>query len=150
MKQAMLKERMELLAIGEAMQWPRMGYGRTPEGGKLAIRPGKSGWEKFVQKPAKSGTPGLLTALRIARTLHGYGIKPYDPRPTLASILPIGLSAQIDKALTLEAGETASIGLVLLDAPIDDDPMVKPKRSSAAIRQQRWRERQKEKALSQS
>jgi len=142
MKQAMFKERMELLAIGEAMQWPRMGYGRTPEGGKLAIKPGKSGWEKFVAKAAKSGTPGLLTALRIARTLHGYGIKPYDPRPQVAEMPPAVLPPF--PGIAYQPGVTVA-PIIALDDPIDDDPMVKPKRSSAAIRQARWRERQKEK-----
>jgi hypothetical protein len=134
--QSLLKERMELLAIGEAMDWPRLGYGRTPEGGKLAIKPGKAGWEKFVKKPMRAGVPGVLTALRIARTLHNYGIKPYDPRPKVENVSPPSHVIKLDDPVP----EVIHVDTVIAAR----DEMVKPKRSSAAMRQARWRQRQKE------
>jgi hypothetical protein len=147
MKQQMLKERMELLAIGEAMSWPRMGYGRTPEGGKLAIKAGKSGWEKFVAKPARAGTPGLLTALRIARTLHDYGIKPYDPRAVVA-VTPVVETPKAETPVVDLVGDDllAAFDRVAPSLSIrqqSGEEMVKPKRSSAAIRQARWRANKK-------
>lgn len=144
MNQSFLKERMELLAIGEAMDWPRLGYGRTPEGGKLAIKPGKAGWEKFVKKPMRAGVPGLLTALRIARTLHNYGIKPYDPRVVDRTGSSEVQEQRLVKPKDAERDRARPVpSVVRLDDPPDE--MVKPKRSSAAIRQARWRARQKEK-----
>lgn len=138
MKQQFLKERMELLGIGEAWGWPRLPYGRTVEGERLAIRAGKANWEKFVTKSARAGVPGLLTALKNARTLHNYGIKPYDPRTIAAAVTATTPAAIVTVNAPL-------VPVIALDDSLDEpEAMVKPKRSANALRQARWRARRKQ------
>jgi len=76
MKQEMLKERVELLAIGEALGWPRLGIGHPINGKKQSIRAGQEGWERFA---AQAHTSRIPAALRIGRVLRDNGVQPFHP-----------------------------------------------------------------------
>jgi hypothetical protein len=132
----MLRERVELLAIGEAIGYPRLGIGHR-DGKKLAIRAGQSEWEKFC---GHAHTTRIPAALRIGRILRDNHVTPYNPRtePRVTAINGNVLTVTRGEPDTSEAVPVVVIGL---DDPIDE--MVKPRRSSAAVRQARWRERQK-------
>lgn len=72
-----LKERMELLEIGEALGYPRLGYGRSTKiPHDKRIPAGQPGWEKFC---AHAHVNRILPSLRIARVLHQNGIAKYHP-----------------------------------------------------------------------
>ena len=140
----MLKERVELLAIGEAIGYPRLGIGHR-DGKKLAIKAGQPGWEQFC---GHAHTTRIPAALRIGRILRDNGVMPYNPRETPREVEVSGNQVKAysteevpfpDGTATRHIVRTHTV--VALDDPIDE--MVKPKRSSAAIRQQRWREKQK-------
>lgn len=137
MKQEMLKERVELLAIGEAIGYPRLGIGHNTDGKRLAIRAGQPEWEKFC---GHAHTTRIPAALRIGRILRDNHVTPYNPR---RSEVPVVTPQEEDME---EPQPEMTVGLDLVEAFFDPKPpekMVKPKRSSAAIRQQRWRDKQK-------
>jgi hypothetical protein len=76
-KQEALKERVELLEIGEALGYPRLGYGRSTKiPHDKRIPAGKDGWEKFT---AHAHVTRLLPALRIGRVLRDNGVVPFHP-----------------------------------------------------------------------
>lgn len=135
MRKELLKERLELLTLGEEMGYPRLGYGRGPQQQRLAIPRGQRNWERFCRfQPAKRGELGLLTALRVAR-IKGLGVR-----------LPMVENAASAVTATTPAGIitiTVPPSVIRLDDPLEDDPLVKPKRSAAAIRQARWRQNRK-------
>jgi len=132
MKKEMLKERIELLAIGEAIGYPRLGIGRS-NGRKLSIRAGQSNWEQFC---GHAHTTRIPAALRIGRILRDNGIKPYNPAASQTILLPVTVTAS-----TSEATYTVAQPVIVLDDPIEE--MVRPKKSAAALRQARWREKHK-------
>ena len=138
MKQQMLRERVELLEIGEALGFPRLGIGHS-NGRKWSIRAGQSEWEKFC---GHAHTTRIPAALRIGRVLRDNGVTPYNPRNEASA------AVNVTHAVTETSRMPIALPLrvVALDDPIDE--MVKPKRSKAAIRQARWRE--KRRASSQS
>jgi hypothetical protein len=216
MKQEMLKERVELLAIGEAIGYPRLGIGQA-SGRKLSIRAGQGEWEKFC---GHAHTTRIPAALRIGRILRDNHVMPYNPlrspresesdnsstssgqgamekgqsregsrasggrespqegvagatfevhgvpKKSASSSASPGLSKTTGRDLAVpnmpqaiapssgvDAGEVgrnrpggihkaveSAASIIRLDDP---DELVKPKRSSAAIRQQRWRDKQK-------
>lgn len=77
MKREALNERMELLEIGEALGWPRLGYGRSSKiPHDKRIPAGQVGWEKFC---AHAHVNRILPALRIGRVLHINGVNKYHP-----------------------------------------------------------------------
>jgi hypothetical protein len=77
MKREALKERMELLELGEALGFPRLGYGRSSKiPHDKRIPAGQSGWEKFC---AHAHVNRILPALRISRVLREHGVKKYNP-----------------------------------------------------------------------
>jgi hypothetical protein len=140
-KQEMFKERVELLAIGEAIGYPRLGIGHNTDGKKLAIRAGQPEWEKFC---GHAHTTRIPAALRIGRILRDNHVTPYNPRTEARVVTPQVMEEDVE-----EPQPEMTVGLDLVEAffdpkPPQTDPMVKPKRSSAAIRQQRWRDKQKE------
>lgn len=140
MKREMLKERIELLAIGEAIGYPRLGIGQS-NGRKHSIRAGQSNWEQFC---GHAHTTRIPAALRIGRILRDNGIRPYNPA-AVAQVFPPPEVENVEEPAEM------TVGLDLIESFFDPKPpeaMVKPKRSSAAERQKRWRERQKEKNAS--
>jgi hypothetical protein len=138
-KQEMLKERVELLAIGEAIGYPRLGIGQS-NGRRLSIRAGQSEWEKFC---GHAHTTRIPAALRIGRILRNNNITPYNPGVAARPVAPTTAEENVE-----EPQPEIVVGLDLVESFFDPKPppadeMVKPKRSSAAIRQARWREKQK-------
>ena len=131
----MLKERVELLAIGEAIGYPRLGIGHR-DGKKLAIRAGQSEWEKFC---GHAHTTRIPAALRIGRILRDNHVTPYNPRTETHVVTPQVMEENVEEP---QPEMTVGLDLIRLDEPIDE--MVVPKRSAAAIRQKRWRDKQKE------
>jgi hypothetical protein len=134
----MLKERVELLAIGEAIGYPRLGIGHR-DGKKLAIKAGQPGWEQFC---GHAHTTRIPAALRIGRILRDNGVTPYNPPRGDAHVV----TPQVVEENVEEPQPEMTVGLDLVESFFDPKPdeMVKPKRSSAAIRQARWREKQKQ------
>lgn len=114
-------ERVELLALGEAMGWPRVGYGRNAKDERLSIRSGRMAWERFLrQRPVPRGQVGFRSALRVARAMYA-------------------LRGQVTRArVTVEAPDL--LDEVALPSVTRDEP-VTPKRSPAAERQARYRAR---------
>jgi len=53
-KQEMLKERVELLAIGEAIGYPRLGIGHR-DGKKLAAARRPSAWRRLIMAASEVG-----------------------------------------------------------------------------------------------
>lgn len=77
MKQEGLKERMELLEIGEKLGWPRLGYGRpTKIPHDKRIPPGQVEWEKFA---AHAHVRRIYPALRIGRVLRDNEVEVFHP-----------------------------------------------------------------------
>src|SRR5260221_13228462 len=77
MKQEALRERVELLEVGEALGHPRLGYGRSTKiPHDRRIPAGKEQWEKFA---AHAHVRRLLPALRISRVLRDNKVIPYNP-----------------------------------------------------------------------
>lgn len=137
MKQQMLKERVELLAIGETLGYPRLGIGRA-NGKRLAIRAGQSEWEKFC---GHAHTTRIPAALRIGRILRDNGVTPYNPKAEQA----VTVTEVADRMLAMLPVKEP-IGVIRLDDPTEEaQAMVVPKRSKNALRQARWRAKQKEK-----
>jgi hypothetical protein len=136
-KKEMLKERVELLAIGEVLGYPRLGIGQS-NGNKHAIRAGQVEWEKFA---GHAHTTRIPAALRIGRILRDYGIIPFNPRVDALKAAPVAVELPEESV----SGELAARPhyVIQLDEPMPELIMVKPKRSSAAIRQARWREKRK-------
>jgi hypothetical protein len=84
----LLKERMELLEVGAALGYPRLGYGRSTKiPHDKRIPQGQSGWEKFC---AHAHSLRILPALRIGRVLRDNGVMKYHP---LAGAEMVGTSA---------------------------------------------------------
>jgi hypothetical protein len=139
----MLKERVELLAIGEVLGYPRLGIGHR-DGHKLAIKAGQPGWEQFA---GHAHTTRIPAALRIGRILRDNGVTPYNPRAQ-----QIVLTKEPDGGVTVTTVLPQYV--IQLDEPMPElidtetvkaavDEMVKPKRSSAAVRQARYRANKK-------
>lgn len=77
MKQEGLRERMELLEIGEKLGWPRLGYGRSTKiPHDKRIPQGKDGWEKFA---AHAHVRRIYPALRIGRVLRDNNVEVFHP-----------------------------------------------------------------------
>lgn len=76
MKQEMLKERVELLAIGESLGYPRLGIGHPINGRKQSIRAGQGEWERFA---AHAHSTRIPAALRIGRVLRDNGVVKFHP-----------------------------------------------------------------------
>jgi hypothetical protein len=140
MKQEMLKERVELLAIGEVLGYPRLGIGHS-NGTKHSIKAGQPGWEQFA---GHAHTTRIPAALRIGRILRDNGVTPYNPK---AERYVIKIDEPMPELIAIRPTK-----VILLDDPLDSDPviaakqadeMVKPKRSSAAVRQARYRANKK-------
>lgn len=77
MKQEGLKERMELLDIGEKLGWPRLGYRRStkiPHDGRIPA--GKDEWEKFA---GHAHVRRVLPALRVGRVLRDNNVEVFHP-----------------------------------------------------------------------
>ena len=74
-KREMLKERVELLGLGEAMGFPRLGYGNKA-GKKLSIPAGDREWERFCHH---GHTLRIIPALRVAKVLSENGIAKFHP-----------------------------------------------------------------------
>lgn len=121
MKQHMLKERVELLSIGETLGFPRLAVGRTVNGTKLSIRAGQAQWERFCAHAHSTRVPA---ALRIGRILRDAGVTPYNPR---SSVTPT-------PALLEE-----------ITPPVAPPPPT-ARHLRAAARQQRYRDRQRERS----
>lgn|SRR5487761_222883 len=131
----MLRERLELLQIGEAIGYPRLGIGQS-NGRKHSIRAGQSNWEQFC---GHAHTTRIPAALRIGRILRDNGIRPYNPLAP-AQVFPPPEVENVEEPAEM------TVGLDLVESffdPKPPDPMVKPKRSAAAIRQARWRANKK-------
>jgi hypothetical protein len=72
-----LKERVELLEIGEGLGYPRLGYGRsTKVPHDKRIKAGKDGWEQFC---AHGHLTRILPALRIGRVLRDNNVEVFHP-----------------------------------------------------------------------
>ena len=77
MKQEGLKERVELLEIGEKLGYPRLGYGRSTKiPHDKRIPQGQDGWEKFC---AHAHVRRILPALRIGRVLRDNNVMVFHP-----------------------------------------------------------------------
>lgn len=72
----MLKERMELLEIGQALGWPRLRYGRKQDGTARMVKAGEVNWEQFCAHAHSTRIPPVL---RIGRVLRNAGVVPYNP-----------------------------------------------------------------------
>ena len=94
MKLERLKERVELLAVGEAIGFPRLAYGRSTKiPHDKRIPAGKAQWEKFC---AHAHTTRIPPALRIAKVLH----ENRTPMPPMVAALELiaDLDADFDDA----------------------------------------------------
>lgn len=77
MKQEGLKERVELLEIGERLGFPRLGYGRSTKiPHDRRIPQGQPGWEKFCQH---AHVRRIMPALRIGRVLRDNNVEVFHP-----------------------------------------------------------------------
>jgi hypothetical protein len=77
LEQEGLRERMELLEIGEKLGWPRLGYGRSTKiPHDKRIPQGKAGWEKFC---AHAHVRRIYPALRIGRVLRDNNVEVFHP-----------------------------------------------------------------------
>lgn len=141
----MLKERVELLSIGEVLGFPRLAYGPPKHEGerKRTIPAGQVGWEKFC---AHAHSTRIPAALRNSRILKDAGIVPYNPRAVVVAAPPPEESLETDKTWETPVVDLAADDLLAaFDAPSirqqSGEEMVKPKRSSAAERQKRYRDK---------
>jgi len=76
-KQEGLKERVELLEIGEKLGYPRLGYGRSTKiPHDKRIPAGQHGWETFC---AHAHVRRILPALRIGRVLRDNNVQVFHP-----------------------------------------------------------------------
>jgi hypothetical protein len=109
MKREMLKERVELLEIGEALGYPRLGIGHS-NGRKHSIRAGQSEWEKFC---AHAHTTRIPAALRIGRILRDNGVIKFNPLAsvTVEAVTPQGRPAGVtDKSEAATVPQASGIG----------------------------------------
>lgn len=145
MKQHMLKERVELLSIGETLGFPRLAVGRTTNGTKLAIRAGQAQWERFC---AHAHSTRIPAALRIGRILRDNGITPYNPRSSVT--FPKGLGEAVIDSVAFGdvVVELEHVGADLLEeiTPPVVPPPPTARHLRAAARQQRYRDRQRERS----
>jgi hypothetical protein len=117
MKQEGLKERVELLEIGEKLGYPRLGYGRSTKiPHDKRIPQGQDGWERFC---AHAHIRRVLPALRIGRVLRDNNVTVYHPLSgrEVAVTQPITLATVMVSANP----PTATSGHVPLDL-LDDAP----------------------------
>lgn len=142
MKQERLADRLQLLAYGEKLGYPRIGYGppRVAGGRKQAIKLGQTEWEKFC---AHAHTTRIPPALRVARILVSAGIKPFNP---LEEVMSHALVAEPGNMTAGVQGPPEAPAAIDLDAPLEpvtQAPLVTPTRNKNALRQARYRERKR-------
>jgi len=112
----MLRERVELLAIGEAIGYPRLGIGHPINGRKMSIRAGQSEWERFA---AHAHTSRIPAALRIGRILRDNGVTPFHPLS--GAEMPVERISR-DEATQIVLASLAPAPDLLEDiAPVDRD-----------------------------
>jgi hypothetical protein len=151
MKQQMLKERVELLSIGETLGFPRLAYGPPRHEGerKRTIPAGQPNWEKFC---AHAHSTRIPAALRNGRILKDAGIVPYNPKalPAVTPVVEDNLEADHlweTPVVDLANDELLAAFDRVTPAPSirqqSGEEMVKPRRSAAAERQKRWRDKRR-------
>ena len=124
----MLKERMLLLELGEALGYPRLGYARPTGRDRRDLRripQGKAAWESFCAHAHASRLPA---ALRIARMLRDNGVAKFHPmsgaesKPTFVD----GDSTRLIVKMNTETGEITHVSSALVDDIEPVPPPAKP------------------------
>jgi hypothetical protein len=128
MKREMLKERVELLAIGEALGYPRLGIGHAA-GRKQSIRAGQAEWEKFA---AHAHTTRIPAALRVGRVLRDNGVMKFHPlsgremEPVTPQGRPVGVTEKSEAATVPQASGIGSTAPSPSADLLDDFPDLHP------------------------
>jgi len=111
---------LELLENGEALGYPRLGYGRSSKiPHDKRIKSGKDGWESFC---AHAHVNRILPALRISRVLRANNVVKYNP--------PRGEVAVVQGPLTVSSigdfEDGATIADLLEEVVVAPQPKIPP------------------------